>query len=557
MPEEKNKNEKTIEARASELGLKCLKEAPKEIDKKYSKLIPESIASQHNIFAFGRDGNLIQVAMVDPQDLEARNILSFLAERNKLSFDIYLVDDSVMQQMLGRHQSAEKAVEDVMQSFEEASRERDEDVRKNLKSGENLIIQDAPVSKLVQVIINHAIEGGSSDIHIEPIGEEYRVRFRVDGMLHSSLILPKSVGMATISHIKILSNLKIDETRKPQDGRFKARKGKIINFDDVDFRISTLPVINGEKVAMRILTKDDTVFDLKKLGLLGKNNEVLSRKIKETSGIILITGPTGSGKSTTLYSFLKIINEEVRNIVTLEDPVEYSLDGINQSQINPDIGYGFADGLRSILRQDPNVIMIGEIRDSETAELAIHAALTGHLVFSTLHTNNAISAIPRLMDMGVEPFLLSSSLNAVAAQRLVRKLCDNCKEEFKMPRGEFDKIVKTLSNIKPEDAKEYGLESLAPEKMKFYKNVGCKECGNSGYKGRLAIYECVDVNNEIREVITEKDDVLLNRVAQKQGMPNLRQDGLLKALAGLTTVSEVERMTGGSLTVGELDEDIG
>ncbi|NCA94006.1 MAG: hypothetical protein EOM84_02380, partial [Sphingobacteriia bacterium] len=285
MPEEKNKNEKTIEARASELGLKCLKEAPKEIDKRYSKLIPESIASQHNIFAFGRDGNLIQVAMVDPQDLEARNILSFLAERNKLSFDIYLVDDSVMQQMLGRHQSAEKAVEDVMQSFEEASRERDEDVRKNLKSGENLIIQDAPVSKLVQVIINHAIEGGSSDIHIEPIGEEYRVRFRVDGMLHSSLILPKSVGMATISHIKILSNLKIDETRKPQDGRFKARKGKIINFDDVDFRISTLPVINGEKVAMRILTKDDTVFDLKKLGLLGKNNEVLSRKIKETSGI--------------------------------------------------------------------------------------------------------------------------------------------------------------------------------------------------------------------------------------------------------------------------------
>lgn len=557
MPEEKNKNEKTIEARASELGLKCLKEAPKEIDKKYSKLIPESIASQHNIFAFGRDGNLIQVAMVDPQDLEARNILSFLAERNKLSFDIYLVDDSVMQQMLGRHQSAERAVEEVMQSFEDATREREEGVRKKVQSGENLVIQDAPVSKLVQVIINHAIEGGSSDIHIEPIGEEYRVRFRVDGMLHSSLILPKSVGMATISHIKILSNLKIDETRKPQDGRFKARKGKIINFDDVDFRISTLPVINGEKVAMRILTKDDTVFDLKKLGLLGKNNEVLSKKIKETSGIILITGPTGSGKSTTLYSFLKIINEEVRNIVTLEDPVEYSLDGINQSQINPDIGYGFADGLRSILRQDPNVIMIGEIRDSETAELAIHAALTGHLVFSTLHTNNAISAIPRLMDMGVEPFLLSSSLNAVAAQRLVRKLCDNCKEEFKMPRGEFDKIVKTLSNIKPEDAKEYGLESLVPEKMKFYKNVGCKECGNSGYKGRLAIYECVDVNNEIREVITEKDDVLLNRVAQKQGMPNLRQDGLLKALAGLTTVSEVERMTGGSLTVGELDEDIG
>lgn len=551
-----DKNKNTIEERAEELGVKYLKESPEKIEKKYSKLIPESIASQHRIFSFGKDGDLIKVAMVDPQDLEARNILSFLAERNKLSFDIYLVSSEVMEHMMGKYQSAERAVEDVMKSFEDAFKDR-EITKVKAKGEEKIIIQDAPVSKLVQVIINHAIEGGSSDIHIEPIGDEYRVRFRVDGMLHSSLILPKSVGMATISHIKILSNLKIDETRKPQDGRFKANKGKIINFDDVDFRISTLPVINGEKVAMRILTKDDQVFDLKKLGLLGKNNDVLSKKIKETSGIILITGPTGSGKSTTLYSFLKIINQEVRNIVTLEDPVEYSLDGINQSQINPEIGYGFADGLRSILRQDPNVIMIGEIRDGETAELAIHAALTGHLVFSTLHTNNAISAIPRLIDMGVEPFLLSSSINAVAAQRLVRKLCDKCKQEVKLPSGEFDKIIKTLSNIKLEDVKDYGIESLEPDKLKFYKNVGCKDCGNLGYKGRLAIYECVDINNEIREVITEKDDVLLNRVAQKQGMPNMRQDGLLKALVGLTSVSEVERMTGGSLTVGELEDDLG
>ena len=409
----------------------------------------------------------------------------------------------------------------------------------------------------MQVIINHAIEGASSDIHIEPIGDEYRVRFRVDGMLHSSLVLPKSVGMATISHIKILSNLKIDETRKPQDGRFRIERNNIINSDSVDFRISTLPVINGEKVAMRVLTKDDRVFDLKKLGLLGKNNTVLSKKIKETSGIILITGPTGSGKSTTLYSFLKIINQEERNIVTLEDPVEYSLDGINQSQINPAIGYGFADGLRSILRQDPNVIMIGEIRDGETAELAIHAALTGHLVFSTLHTNSAISAIPRLMDMGVEPFLLSSSINAVAAQRLVRKLCDNCKKEFKLPRAVFEKTYSLLKNISPEEAADYGVPSLKEEDIKFYKADGCEECGRSGYKGRLAIYECVDITNEVREVITEKDDVLLNKTAQKQGMLNMRQDGLLKAIMGLTSVSEVERMTEGSLTVGEFDDDKG
>lgn len=548
-----------LEQKAKELGVKYLNELPVDIDKKYSKIIPERIAQQHKIFSFGKDGNSVKLAMVDPLDLEARNIVSFLAERNKISFDIYLTPSELMQEMMSGYQTAEKAVEEVMESFENASKDREVGIKKNPKMSkdENMVIQDAPVSKLVQVIINHAIEGGSSDIHIEPFGDEYRVRFRVDGMLHSSLVLPKSVGMATISHIKILSNLKIDETRKPQDGRFKTKRGKIISSDDVDFRVSTLPVINGEKVVMRILTKDDGVFDLKKLGLMGENNKVLSDKIKETSGIILITGPTGSGKSTTLYSFLKIINQEERNIVTLEDPVEYSLDGINQSQINPAIGYGFADGLRSILRQDPNVIMIGEIRDSETAELAIHAALTGHLVFSTLHTNSAISAIPRLIDMGVEPFLLSSSLNAVAAQRLVRKLCENCKKEFKLPKAEFDKVMKSLTGIKPEEAKEYGVESLNPDDIKFYKNVGCKECGNSGYKGRLAIYECVDITNEIREVITEKDDILLNKVSQKRGMLNMRQDGLLKAAMGLTSVSEVERMTGGSLTVGEFEDDKG
>ncbi|MDX9913868.1 MAG: ATPase, T2SS/T4P/T4SS family, partial [Candidatus Moranbacteria bacterium] len=359
---------------AKEMGVEYLAEAPDKIDKKYSKIIPEKIAKSHKMFSFEKEGNVVKVAMADPQDLEARNILNFLAERNKLSFSIYLAPPDVMQDILSKYQSAEKAVEEVMESFESAMRDREVSTKKKKRSDEKIIIQDAPVSKLVQVIINHAIEGDSSDIHIEPIGEEYRVRFRVDGMLHSSLVLPKSVGMATISHIKILSNLKIDETRKPQDGRFRTERSDEANSDSVDFRISTLPVINGEKVAMRVLTKDDRVFDLKKLGLLGRNNIVLNKKIKETSGIILITGPTGSGKSTTLYSFLKIINQEERNIVTLEDPVEYSLDGINQSQINPAIGYGFADGLRSILRQDPNVIMIGEIRDGETAELAIHAA---------------------------------------------------------------------------------------------------------------------------------------------------------------------------------------
>lgn len=542
---------------AKQMGLKYLSKVPDNIEKKYFKVIPEKIAKRYKMFSFGKEDGNILVAMANPQDLDARNVLNFLAERNKTPFDIYWASEEVIQEILKRYQSAEKAVEEVMESFESAIRDREDGAKKKNKKDEKIIIQDAPVSKLVQVIINHALEGGSSDIHVEPIGDEFRVRFRVDGLLYSSLVLPKNVGMAIISHIKILSNLKIDESRKPQDGRFRVESSVASNSDSVDFRVSTLPVINGEKVAMRILTKDDRVFDLNKLGLMGRNNKVLSKKIKETSGIILITGPTGSGKSTTLYSFLKIINQEERNIITLEDPVEYSLDGINQSQINPAIGYSFADGLRSILRQDPNVIMIGEIRDGETAELAIHAALTGHLVFSTLHTNSAISAIPRLIDMGVEPFLLSSSINAVAAQRLVRKLCDSCKKEFKLPHAVLEKVLNSLKNITPEEALSYGISSLKSEDLKFYKAVGCDDCGRSGYKGRLAIYECVDVTNEIREVITEKDDVLLGKVAQKQGMLNMRQDGFLKAAMGLTSVSEVERLTGGNLTVGEFDDDKG
>lgn len=558
MSENKNKKlNNQLTKISKKLGIKVLKKAPKDINRKSIEIIPEKIGLKYKMLAFDKSGKTVSVAMTDPQNIEARNVLTFLAERNKVTFDIYLTSEAVMREVISKYHSAEKAVKEVMASFEDSTNKISRTESKRKKQARQMMIQDAPVSKLVQVIINHAIEGGASDIHIEPMGDEYRVRFRVDGLLHASLVLPKSVGMATISHIKILSNLKIDETRKPQDGRFKSERGKIIAKENVDFRVSTLPVISGEKVVMRVLTKDDRVFNLKKLGLLGKNYDILNKKIKETSGIILLTGPTGSGKSTTLYSFLKIINIEERNIVTLEDPVEYSLDGINQSQINPAIGYTFANGLRSILRQDPNVIMIGEIRDGETAELAIHAALTGHLVFSTLHTNSAISAIPRLIDMGLEPFLLSSSLNAVAAQRLVRRLCDSCKTEIKLPDTVYEEIKNSLKDVSEEEVKKYGLKSSDLENMKFYKSVGCEECGGVGYKGRVAIYECVDVDNDLREVIIEKDEMLLKRTVNKQHLLNMRQDGLLKVLLGLTSVSEVERMTEGSLTVGELEDDKG
>jgi type IV pilus assembly protein PilB len=397
------------------------------------------------------------------------------------------------------------------------------------------------------VIVKHAVDGRASDIHIEPIEESYRVRFRVDGILHASLVLPIEVGRAIVSHIKILSNLKIDEKRKPQDGRFRFEDaGKVI-----DLRVSTLPVVEGEKVVMRILDKSKGLADLNTLGLMGRNYDILTRKIKEPFGIILMTGPTGSGKSTSLYAFLKILNQEERNIVTLEDPVEYFLEGINQSQIKPEIGYTFAQGLRSILRQDPNVIMVGEIRDMETAELAIHAALTGHLVFSTLHTNTAIGAVPRLVDMGIEPFLLASSLQVVAAQRLVRKICEHCKTEAALPQKVLEGIKAALGSVSQEEGERYGVNLSAP--FQFFQGKGCKECDNTGYRGRIAIHEALEVTDKIQAIITEKKgaEVEVEKEALRQGMTTMRQDGLLKALSGITSLAEVERVTEGGIMVDE------
>jgi type IV pilus assembly protein PilB len=384
--------------------------------------------------------------------------------------------------------------------------------------------------------------------------DEYRVRFRMDGILHSSLVLPRYVGRAVVSRIKILSNLKIDEKRKPQDGRFKIEKlGRV-----VDFRVSTFPVIEGEKAVLRVLDREEGLISFETLGLIGKNFEILSREIRNPYGIILITGPTGSGKTTTLYAFLQVLNMEERNIVTLEDPVEYYIAGINQSQIKPEIGYTFASGLRSILRQDPNIIMVGEVRDSETAELAIHAALTGHLVFSTLHTNDTIGAIPRLIDMGIEPFLLSASLNAIAAQRLVRKICPKCREEIEVPMAVREKVRKELENMPAEEIKKYGVDISAG--LKFYRGKGCEECANQGLRGRIAIFEVFEINSAVREIITDKEgnEIEARKEAVNQKMITMKQDGLLKVLMGITTLSEVERVTEGSLSVGgDLDDDAG
>jgi type IV pilus assembly protein PilB len=513
---------------APDSGMIALTDVP-DIDQRAMQFIGDEAARKYRMAAFGKEDGVVKIAMVNPQDVEALNVLRFLAEKE------------IFQKMLDQHSGAtESVLKDAVLSLKGDGASEQGRQQRQRKTEVREVLQDAPIAKLTQVLLRHALEGRASDIHIEPVDTQYRVRFRVDGILHASLVLPMDVGRAVVSHIKILSALKIDEKRKPQDGRFRFEEGGRV----IDLRVSTFPVVEGEKVVMRILDKSKGLADLDTLGLTGRNSEVLLRKIREPYGIILMTGPTGSGKSTSLYAFLKILNQEERNIVTLEDPVEYFLEGINQSQVKPEIGYTFADGLRSILRQDPNVIMVGEIRDSETAELAIHAALTGHLVFSTLHTNTAIGAIPRMIDMGIEPFLLSSSLQAVAAQRLVRRICEHCKAEMEISDKILGGVRTELAAVSPEEAQKYGVDLQG--KMTFFHGTGCEECGQGGYKGRVAIHEVLEVTSEIQSITTDKkgSEPEIEKEAARQGMLTMRQDGLLKALTGKTTLAEVERVTG-------------
>lgn len=515
-----------------------------KIEKQTLNFIAEDTAKRHRMVPFERDGSVYKVAMENPQNLEALNVLRFLAEKEGVEVRTYQISKEALDDVLAQYSGTEKALSDAIQSLGK------DDVNDRAFASpeeEKGTFQDAPIAKLVQVVIGHAIDGRASDIHIEPIEGNYRIRFRVDGVLYASLILPVSVGKAVVSRIKILANLKIDEKRKPQDGRFRVSE----HGTTIDLRVSTLPVVEGEKVVLRVLDKSAGLASLEKMGLAGRNYEVLTRKIMEPYGIILMTGPTGSGKSTTLYGFLSILNKEERNIVTLEDPVEYFLDGINQSQVKPEIGYTFASGLRSILRQDPNVLMVGEIRDNETAELAIHAALTGHLVFSTLHTNDAIGAVPRLIDMGIEPFLLASSLQAVAAQRLVRRICEHCREQVSTPERVLSKIRDLLANVPSEEASRYHV-TLGND-LQFFAGKGCSECNNSGYKGRIALHEVLEITDALRAVIAERkgSEVEVEAIAKKQGMTTMKQDGILKALRGDTTIAEVERVTEGALLVDE------
>lgn len=546
------KDVNSLAEKADLLGMPYLDE-PIKISSEALSVISRDISKQHKIIAFEKNENKVKVGIVDPNNIDTLNVLRFIVEKKKLELDLYLVSEDVFKKMLEEYSGGtEKVIQEAMETLQGDVLDNTEDENKRNSKD---TIQSAPVTKLLSVITRHAIEGKASDIHVEPFNKEYRIRFRVDGILHSSLSIPKEVGRAVVSRIKILSNLKIDEKRKPQDGRFKlVDESK----HAVDFRVSTLPVVDGEKIVLRLLDTGNKMVNLEGMGLIGKGKEILVKNIKEPYGIILMTGPTGSGKSTTLYACLDILNKEERNIITLEDPVEYSISGINQSQINPEIGYTFASGLRSILRQDPNVIMVGEIRDNETAELTIHAALTGHLVLSTLHTNSSIGAIPRLIDMGIEPFLLASSLRVVAAQRLVRRICQNCKREAKIPKNILEDIQAQIENISPQELEKYKVD--LSKGIHVYEGKGCEECGNTGYKGRVAIFEALEINKEIKEIISEKEgsEIEIQKYAENQGVIKIKQDGILKVISGITTMEEIERVTEGSKSVGgEVEDDRG
>lgn len=524
-----------------------LSEFPKQLEKRILEIIPEATARKHRLFCFEKTDTLLRIAMVDPSDFDAMNMLRFLAEKESLSIEIYRTTEAVFGEVMRNYSGTDKALQNAILSLKKGAESGIDLEAEKKKVVQGEIFQDAPIAKLVEVIVKHALDGRASDIHIEPIEGNYRVRFRIDGVLKSQLVFPLEVGRAVVSRIKILSNLKIDEKRKPQDGRIHFESGGRA----VDLRVSSLPVMGGEKIVMRVLDRANNVSDFDVLGLLGRNRAVLLNKIREPFGIVLITGPTGSGKSTTLYAFLQILNQEERNIVTLEDPVEYFIDGVNQSQIRPEIGYTFSAGLRSILRQDPNIIMVGEIRDNETAELAIHAALTGHLVLSTLHTNDAIGSVPRLVDMGVESFLLASSLQSVAAQRLVRKICEKCKTEMKITDLQRNRLAQMYQEIPLAEKKAYNLKDN--QEIKVFKGEGCDDCGRTGHKGRIGIYEVFEITDPVKSIITDHNanEHELRKESLGQGMISMKEDGILKVLLGLTTLAEVERATEGKLLIDE------
>ena len=510
------------------LDLERTAASPEALDK-----LPESVASRYKAlpFEYNQKDNTLSVAMANPLDLEA---IEFIEKKSGCQVIPFMVVESQLTSLIGDLYAQSLSVE-VTEALKEAAPGEGKVTTIDItKLGE--VIREAPIAKVVATLLEFAIKARASDIHIEPLVDRTRVRYRIDGILVEKLILPRRVHNAVVSRIKILSGMKIDEKRLPQDGRFNFKIGE----EEVDLRVSTLPIVHGEKVVMRLLKKTGRVPTMPELGLRGMALKNLQEAVRVPHGIILITGPTGSGKTTTLYAILSKLNTPQVNIITLEDPVEYEMAGVNQVQVNPLAGLTFASGMRSFLRQDPNIIMVGEVRDTETAELAIQASLTGHLVFSTLHTNSASGALPRLLDMKAEPFLLASSMTCVMAQRVVRKICEHCKAPISPPPELVTDMKKGLGSLY--DTVRYG-QGTGEGAVTLYRGKHCAECGDTGYSGRVGIFEVLPVSERIGRLILERAPASrIEEQAVSEGMVLMKQDGYLKALEGITTIEEVLRV---------------
>ena len=522
------------------LGIPFVELEKEKIDFAVLSLIPEPIARNHNIVAYRKNKDDLEVAMLDPEDL---GTIDFIKKKANLKILPRLTNSKSIKSALSQYQ------ESLQSEFSDLIKKEAESLnlaRIDREDGKNesdlkKLAEDIPIVRIVDTLLRHAILQRASDIHIEPMEKEVLVRYRIDGILHDTMILPKNTAPGITARIKILSNLKIDEKRLPQDGRFKIETAE----DKVSFRVSILPVYNGEKIVMRILLENSKGFNFETLGFLSGQIEDMHWAINRPTGMILVTGPTGSGKTTTLYTALDILNTPDVNISTIEDPIEYQIPRINQTQVKPDIGFSFANGLRSLVRQDPDIIMVGEIRDNETAGLAVNAALTGHLVLSTLHTNSAAGAVPRLLDMEVEPFLMASTVNVIIAQRLVRTLCFG-KEKYFLSDKQLENLSKEvdLDRVSSFLVKEKITGKISDwSKVPFYKPGLSKECPE-GYKGRVGAHEILRVSEGIRNLIMSNatsDDI--EKQAKKEGMMTMMEDGIVKCVQGVTTIEEILRVT--------------
>ena len=514
-----------LKALAGQFGMETITLTGLDIPREVLDMVPGDVAQRYKVVPVFKNENVLTVAIGDPLDVDTLDGLRYVLKCNVEG--VVAPPEEIEKAIANYYGRATGAVESMLTEITEGTLALPEDVKKQLLGDENVTESDAPIIKLVSLIIMEAFRSRASDIHLEPMPKKFRVRYRIDGVLHEVDSPPKRLQSAIISRVKIMANMSIAEKRVPQDGRIQIN----VMGRDLDLRVSSIPTNHGESIVMRILDKAGIALGLPQLGFFSDDQQVFERLIDLSDSIILVCGPTGSGKTTTLYACLNTINKPDRKIITVEDPVEYQMSGINQVQVRADIGMTFAAALRAILRQAPNIIMIGEIRDMETAEIAVNASLTGHLVFSTLHTNDAPSAVTRLIDIGVKPFLVASSTRAIMAQRLVRKICDKCKEPYTPEESE-------LRLLGP------AAKQLATAQL--FHGKGCADCSFTGYRGRLGIYEIFQIDDQVRNLIFDQVSATELRIkARELGMRTLREDGLRKVVAGLTTVQEVLRVTMG------------